>query len=136
MSTKAEALAKITPTSSYLGSMVRDLIENIDTTPKLKAPSVFKKGDVIRSFAGNKIHPSVIIKVKADYVISISLTSSQSVHCMSESTSRFFRSSCFCNSYVITPMALAQDNFIGLYCNPKALNNAIKELRMFISKNI
>lgn len=137
MSTKSEIIAKIVPTSSYLGKFVKDMIEEIEVESYSNhPPTIFRKGDVIRSFAGNKVHPSVIIKVKEGYVISINLTSSESAHCMSESSSRFFRTSYFCNSYVVTPIALAKENFLGCYDNNKTLNNAIRELRMFISKNI
>lgn len=136
--TKQETIDYIIPTQTYIGSTVRKLITEIEEESNARfCPSVFKRGDVIRILAPkNKPRPSVIIKVLPEYVISIPLTTSESIHCMSESNSRFFKDGCFTNSYEITPIEIAKESFLGVYDSPKLLNNAIKELRLFISKNI
>ena len=136
--TKQETIDYIIPTQSYVGSAIRKLITDIeeDTTTRF-CPEYFKKSDVIRICAPkNKPRPSVIIKVTSEYVISIPLTTSESIHCLAESKSRFFKDGCFTNSYEITPIEIARESFLGVYDNPKLLNAAIKELREFIKKNI
>lgn len=137
MSSKKEVIEKIIPTQNYLGSFVKSMILEITCEEKQHPPLTFKKGDVIRICKPlNKPRPSVIIKVTKEYVISIPLTSTESVHCLAESESRFFSTGCFCNSYEVTPLEVAKESFIGVYDNPKALTNAIKELRVFIKQNI
>ena len=135
MSNKLEVLKEIIPTQTYIGTAVRDFINKV--TCENFAPHTFRRGDVIRITQPlNKQRPSVIISVEKDYVISIPLTTSDSIHCLLESKSRFFNSGCFCNSYVITPIEIAQANFLGVYDNPKLVNQAIKELKQFINLNI
>ncbi len=134
MSSKAEVIAKVTPSSSYLGTYVRTLINEV-TCEDAFVPDTLKKGDVIKTYSGVKTRPCVVVGVYKDYVISIPLTSTESVHCMSESDSRFFGKGWFCNSYVITPIELALESFIGVYDNNKLVNNAIKELKLFISSS-
>lgn len=135
MATKQETIDSIVPTSNYLGSFVRKMIEEIHTPRHF--PDSFRKGDVIRvNFPQNKPRPSIVIKVMPDYVIAIPLTTDDNVHCMTESKSRFFKEGCFCNSYVLIPNIIAQENFLGVYDNMKLLNQAIKELKQFINKNI
>jgi signal peptidase I len=135
MSSKAEVISKVNSTSTYIGTAVKQFINEVTCEDSMK-PSVLKKGDVIKVFSGIKCRPSVVIKVKKDYVISIPLTSKLSQHCLCESESRFLRKGWFCNSYTLTPTDIALENFLGVYDNTKALNNAIKELRLFIVKNI
>jgi len=136
MPTKQETIDSITPTSQYLGKYVRELITGISSAETKMCPEYFKKGDVILLKCRVKPRPGVIIKVTATFVICIPLTSTENEHCMSESKSRFFRTGCFCNSYEIVPLEMAQQHFLGVYDSPKLLNNAIKELRQFISKHI
>ena len=134
MSSKAEVIEKVSPTSTYIGTAVRKFINEVTCEDSI-APTSLKKGDVIKTFSGVKSRPSVIIGVYKDYVISIPLTSTESVHCMSESDSRFFGKGWFSNSFVITPTELALGFFIGVYDNNKLVNNAIKELKLFISSS-
>lgn len=134
MSSKSEVIAKVVPTTTYLGSFVRTLINEVTCEDAL-VPTSLKKGDVIKTYSGVKTRPCVVVSVYNDYVISIPLTSTESVHCMSESDSRFFGKGWFCNSYVITPIDLAFESFIGVYDNNKVLNNAIRELKLFISSS-
>jgi len=134
--TKQETIDSIVPTSQYLGKYVREMITGISTANMKLCPEYFKKGDVILLKCRVKPRPGVIIKVTATYVICIPLTSTENEHCMSESKSRFFRLGCFCNSYELVPIEMAQQSFLGVYDAPKLLNQAIKELRLFIVKNI
>jgi len=133
--TKQETIDYVIPTQTYVGSAVRKMISEI--TDGRVPPEYFKRGDIIRvHMPSQKPRPSVIIKVTTEYVISIPLTTDENVHCMLESKSRFAREGCFTNSYVVTPINVAKENFLGIYDNPKLLNMAIKELREFIKKNI
>lgn len=136
MPTKQETIDSVVPTSQYLGKYVREMITAISSAENKMAPEYFKKGDVILLKSRTKPRPGVIIKVTTDYVICIPLTSTENEHCMSESKSRFFKTGCFCNSYEIVPLEMAQQNFLGVYDSPKLLNNAVKELREFFKKNI
>jgi len=135
---KQETINSIVPTTQYLGSYVRKMITDIEQEPEAKnCPEFFKKGDVIRILAPkDKPRPSVIIKVLPDFVISIPLTTDSNIYCLSESKSRFFKDGCFTNHYEITPTDVAKVNFLGVYDNIKLLNEAIKQLRLFIVKNI
>lgn len=136
MSSKQDALAKVIPQQTYIGSYVRQLITDILVEKDINKPDKLRKGDVITAYSGAKARPSIIIKVKDDYVISISLTSSKNPNSLCESDSRFFGRGFFCKSYEVTPLTQAYERFIGVYDNPRMLNNAIKELRLFINKNI
>ncbi len=136
MSSKQDALAKVIPQQTYIGSYVRQLITEIVVEKDTNKPNKLKKGDVITAYSGAKSRPSIIIKVKEDYVISMSLTSSKNPNSLCESDSRFFGKGFFCKSYEVTPLSQAFERFIGVYDNPKVLNNAIRELRLFINKNI
>jgi len=135
MPTKQETIDNIVPTSNYLGSFVRKMVSEISEGRNV--PTTYRKGDVFRVQGGNyKLRPAVCIKVTKNYLVVIPLTSTENEHCMAESKSRFFKEGCFCNSYIILPVDVAKDSFMGVYDSPKVLNNAIKELREFIKKNI
>jgi len=135
MATKQETIDSLVPTSNYLGSFVRKMITDITVESKLTV-EYLKKGDVLILKSQVKYRPSVVIKVKETYVIVIPLTSSENEHCLCESKSRFLKDGCFGNNFEIVPMELAKASFVSVYDNPKLLNNAIKELREFIKKNI
>jgi hypothetical protein len=141
MSSKTDVLAKVTNSSQYLGSFVKQLINEIHCDENRQPPTIWKKGDVLKVNVQRdgtiKPRPSVVIRVKKEYLISIPLTSSDDVNFLCESTgSRFFKDSNFCNTYVVTPIEKANESFLGVYDSPKSLNNAIKELRKFINENI
>lgn len=136
MPTKQEAIESIVNHQNYVGSYVKKIISEIDDLGIKGKPSVIRKHDVIKITSQKKYRPGVVIKVTKEYVIAIPLTSSENVHCMSESKSRFFKDGCFTNGYEVVPIDLAFENWIGIYGNAKLVNNAIKELRQFISKNI
>lgn len=141
MSSKTEVLEKIISTQSYLGSYVKSMINEIHCEERKQPPTSWKKGDVIQvrvnKDGSNKPRPSVVIKVYLDYLVSIPLTSADDINKLCDSTgSRFFKDSFFCNTYTITPIDKANEAFLGVYDNMKSLNNAIRELRLFINKNI
>ena len=136
MSSKAEVLAKISNSNTYVGSFVKQFVNEVTCENNTNIPNIIKRGDAITVYSGQKARPSIVIKVHKDYVISLPLTSSENPNSLCESDSRFFGKGWFCNTYAVTPTKYAFERFIGIYDNPKVLNNAIKELREFIKKNI
>jgi hypothetical protein len=141
MSSRAEVLAKVTPTSTYIGTKVKEFINEVTCDNDYTAPLIFKKGDVIRvriqKDGSSKPRPSVIVKVHKDYVVSIPLTTTNDINVLCENTgSRFFKEGFFTNTYVVTSIEKAKEDFLGIYDSNKSLNNAIKNLKEFISKNI
>ena len=135
MKTKSEIIATIDITKTYIGSFVVQKIKEVDCDDT-HLPTVLKKGDVIKLESGIKVRPCVIIKVYKDFVIAIPLTSTENIHNLCVSSSRFFGEGWFSNTYVIVPIGLALERFIGVYDDMKVLNNAIKELKIFIEKNL
>lgn len=138
---KQDLANKFTSASTYLGSFIKqEIIKSDFKTLSKKAhfrPTYIKKGDVITCHQGVKSRPSVIIKVQKDGTcIYIPLTSTENVHCMTESKSRFFAEGCFSKSFSVCTQEFALDNFVGVYDNMKYVNKAIKELKYFIFKNI
>lgn len=141
MSSKSEVLAKVINTNTYIGSKVLQLINEVTCEDSPTIPQSYKKGDVIRvrvnKDGSGKPRPSIVIKVTKEYLVSIPLTSAQDINTLCESTgSRFFKDCYFCNTYTITPIDRANESFLGVYESPKSLNNAIKELKLFIGRNI
>lgn len=135
MKSKTEIIETIDPKKTYIGSYVIARINDVDTDDRF-IPTTLKKSDVIKHQAGSKIRPCVIIKVKTDKVICLLLTSTENIHYLCESKSRFFGNTYFSNEYKVIEIERAKRNFIGVYDNHKYLNNAIKELKLFILKNI
>lgn len=135
MSSKAEVLAKVNPTTTYIGSQVKVFVNEV-TCDNSITPTYLKKSDVITTYSGVKSRPATIIKVCKEYVIAIPLTTNKNVHALCESESRFFKKGWFCNQYVTVPIELAFESYIGVYDSPKLLNNAIKLLKDFINENI
>lgn len=135
MKPKSEVIASVDPTKTYLGSYVIARINEVECDDTF-IPSYLKKGDVILKTVGGKRRPCVIIKVLAEMVIILPLTSSENIHNLCESRSRFFREGWFSNTYDVEEIKWAKMNFIGVYDNNKDLNNAIKQLRIFITKNV
>lgn len=135
MKTKTEIIETIDPTKTYLGSYVIARIKEVDCDDTF-TPLSLRKGDVLSLSAGLKQRPCVVINVKKDYCICIPLTSTENVHNLCESDSRFFGNGNFSNTYEVVSIDIAKKRFIGVYDNMKLLNNAIKELRLFIVKNI
>ena len=140
MSSKTDVLAQINPTTTYIGTKVKEFVNSVTCENSPQVPNVYKRGDVVKvrvNATSDKPRPSVVIKVTKEYLVSIPLTSADGTNSLCESTgSRFFKDCYFCNTYVVTPLHIADINFIGVYDSPKSLNNAIKNLREFITKNI
>ena len=140
MSSKTDILAQINPTTTYIGTKVKEFVNSVSCENSPQVPNLYKRGDVIKvrvNATSDKPRPSVVVRVTKDYLVSIPLTSVDDTNSLCESTgSRFFKDCYFCNTYVITPLHIADINFIEVYDSPKSLNNAIKQLRIFITKNI
>lgn len=136
MSSKAEVLAKISNSNTYVGSFVKQFVNEVTCENNTNIPNKLRRGDAITTYSGQKARPSIIVKVHKDYVISLPLTSSENPNSLCEFESRFFGKGFFCNVYAVTPTKYAFERFIGVFDNHKALNNAVKELRLFIGKNI
>ena len=140
MSSKTDVLAQINPTTTYIGTKVKEFVNLVTCENSPQVPKLYKRGDVIRvrvNTTSDKTRPSIVVRVTKEYLVSIPLTSAEDVNTLCPSTgSRFFKDCYFCNTYVITPLHIADINFIGVYNSPKSLNNAIKNLREFIIKNI
>ncbi len=117
MSSKVDVLAKVNPTMSYIGTRVKELVNEVTCEDAPMQPSVLKKGDVIRvriqADGTSKPRPSCVIKVCKDYVVSIPLTSCNDTNALCETSgSRFFKEGYFCNIYIVTPIERA--TFIGI----------------------
>ena len=135
MSTKAEVMGKVNPTTNYTGSRVRQFLNEVTTEDALK-PNKLRRGDVIITPSGVKKRPCVVIRVTKGIVIGIPLTSSENFHALCPSCSRFFGDSWFANQYVTMTPDFALNNFCGVYDNPRCLKNAIRELKEFTNRNI
>jgi hypothetical protein len=123
---KRDLANKFTATSSYLGGL-----------RGVQRPCKIKKGDVITAYEGTKARPAVVIKVLKDgTVMYIPLTSTDNIHCMSPSSSRFFGEGCFTKSINVCSKEYALEYFVGIYDNMKALNLAIKSIKEFININL
>lgn len=140
MSSKAEILSTIDNTKTYIGTKVKEFVNAVHCEERSYPPLNFKKGDVIRvrvNHNSEKTRPSVIIKVTESYVVSIPLTTCEDINVLCpHSKSRFFQQGFFCNSYVVSTIEYAKENFLGVFDNSSELNFAIKELKQFINKNI
>lgn len=135
---KRKVIDKFTGSSTYLGSFIKKTILETDFKVLKEVqnlPTYIKKGDVIIVNEGKKSRPGIVAKVLKDRtVVFIALTSTENVHCLSPSKSRFFGDGCFTKSFNVCTEEYAIQNFIGVYDNPKYLNIAIKELKQFIDK--
>jgi hypothetical protein len=136
---KRDLANKFTATSSYLGAFVKSEIMNTNFKGLrgVQRPCKIKKGDVITAYEGTKARPAVVIKVLKDgTVMYIPLTSTDNIHCMSPSSSRFFGEGCFTKSINVCSKEYALEYFVGIYDNMKALNLAIKSIKEFININL
>lgn len=136
---KRDLANSFTVTSTYAGQFIRDKIMNADfkELKQIQAPEQIKKGDVIIVFEGVKSRPAVICKVLKDKTcIYIPLTSTENVHCLSKSKSRFFGEGCFSKNISVCTEEFAIKQFVGVYDNMELLNNAIRSLKEFINENI
>jgi hypothetical protein len=132
---KTEVIESIDPIKTYLGSFVRQKINEV-TIEDRYLPKELKRGDVINVFHGIKKRPCVILSIKDEMVIHIPLTSSKNIHNLCESKSRFYGDGHFSNTYGICKLETALESFIGVYDNDLFLDNAEKELALFFIKNV
>jgi hypothetical protein len=120
--------------ATWAKSEVKNLITRASV--RYHTPERLKKGDVILVNPGiGKKRPGVIVKVMHDYVLVIPLSTTEDVRnlCVS-SGSRFFKEGFFSRDILSVPIDIAMGNFISIYDNMKAINNAIKEMKSLISK--
>jgi len=129
MKAKSEVIASVDPTKTYLGSYVIARISEVECDDTF-TPSFLKKGDVILKTVGGKRRPCVIIKVLAEMVVIIPLTSTENIHNLCESKSRFFGEGWFSKTYDIEEIKWARMNFIGVY--DKVFNFCFYFLRFII----
>ena len=101
---------------------------------KQRAPKELRKGDVIVITTSNKNRPAVVIKVLKELVVCIPLSTTQDSYNLAPSKSRFFREGYFSNHIITIRKELALEYFAGVYDNSRLLNNAIKEMRLFLNK--
>jgi hypothetical protein len=136
---KRELASSFNAHSTYLGSFVREEImrSNFKVLKNINKPCRIKKGDVITSFEGTKSRPAVVVKVLRDStILYMPLTSTENVHCMTPFKSRFFGEGCFAKSINICTEEYALEFFIGVFDNTRALNQAIKELKILVNSNL
>ena len=136
---KKELAEKFTVNSNYLGSFVKQTImqTNFKELKEMSRPTEIRKGDVITNYEGVKSRPCVVVKVLKDRtVLYIPLTSSENVHCLSNSKSRFFGEGCFTKSFSVCTEEFAIEHFVGVYDNMTAVNKAIKELKNFLNESL
>ena len=127
---KDELSNKFIPTSTYSGKQIAHIIGNtsLKILDIVNKPTEIKKGDVISVKTASKVRPAVVTKVLKDRtILYIHLTSSENIHCMTPSKSRFFGEGCFTYGFSICSEQYAIDNFLGIYDNMKAVNQAIKD---------
>lgn len=132
---KLEVIESIDPTKTYLGSFVRTKINEV-TIEDRYLPKELKRGDVINVYHGIKKRPCVILSIKENIVIHIPLTSSENIHNLCESKSRFYGGGYFSNTYGVCKLETALENFIGVYDNDLFLDNAEKQLAIFFIQNV
>lgn len=138
---KRDLAGKFTPSSSYLGSNIRQHIMESDfkILKNVHRPTKIKKGDII-TVGGNtvvKSRPAIVVKVLKDRtVLYIPATSTDNVHCMTPFTDRFLKEGCFSRTLSVCTEDYALENFSGVFDNMKALNRAIKDFKEFINTNL
>lgn len=118
---------------TYSQATVRTLITQLTTLGE-GAPSVLKKGDVYHAQVGAKYRPAVIVKVLPSVVYSIPLTHEDGEFSLHPSDSRFFGEGFFCNQLLSSTVEYAKSQFIGVYDNMKAVNEALKLLKEQVKK--
>lgn len=137
---KLDLLSKFVGTSSYLGSHIRAEIQKTDfkvLKDNNQKPSEIRKADCIVVKSGIKSRPAVIVKVLKDRTcIYIPVTSTENVHCLTPFKSRFLGEGCFSRNFSVCTEEFAIENFVHVFDDTKALNQAIKDLKEFINKSL
>lgn len=137
---KEELKSKFIPTATYTGKQILHILEGFSLRSLVKPatpPTEIRKGDIILTKTTSKVRPAVVIKVlKNRTVIYIHLTSTENIHCMTPFKSRFSKDGCFSHGFSICTEEYAIENFTGVLDNPKAVNQAIKDLKIFFNSNL
>lgn len=123
-------------TERYSGAHIANRMNSILKThdPETVTVESLKKGDVVKLQEGVKSRPCVIIKVNKLNAVYIPLTSSINVHTtVSKYKSRFFGEGHFSKALSVVDIEDAKSRFVGVLDDPKALNEAIKEVTSFYS---
>lgn len=135
---KTELRDKFQSETSYLGSRIRQIIMESDfkvLKQPTNPPQEVKKGDVFIVGTVKKPRPAVVIKVLKDRtIVFTTLTSTENIHCLSPYYSRFFGEGCFTKTIDVCDEGYVIRNFAGVFDNSKALNEAIRKLKMFYNE--
>lgn len=139
MPNKQEVLNNI-QNVAYSAAQVKHLIGSITSIEgkfSTLVPLTLKRGDVWREACNiDKKRPIVCVKVLKDIVIGIPLSTTKDHYFLHDSKSRFFGEGYFVNQIVTSTHKNALDNFCGVYDNPKMLNDACRQMRIFLNKVI
>ena len=112
---------------------VEHLIKTV--RPELNLPKSLKVGDVI-TVRQNKSRPAVIVKVLEENVIVIPLSTTEDANNLIETKGRFFGGEYFSKCFITVNMEHALKNFIGMYDHRSSLNEAKKQLKLFLIENL
>ena len=99
-------------------------------------PSKLRKGDVYGWNGGAKVRPCVIIKVLADVVYGIPMSTTEDEMNLMPYNSRFFGNGWYSRAIECSKHQFVKDNFLGVHDNPKELNKAIKLIMDEFNNNI
>jgi hypothetical protein len=135
MPTKKELMSIIDSQQKglYTKGEVKTFINTIVTADS-KPPLKYKKGDVIANGIGVKKRPIVVIRIIGELLFCIPLSTTKDEFNLCESDSRFMGSGWFSKGLSVVSKEYANDNFIGVYDNPKLLNKAIHQLKLLLLK--
>lgn len=117
--------------STYSIGEVKNLVNSVSTKV---IPDTFKKGDVFRASAGDKVRPCVAVKVTSEVVFAIPLTHENGVFRSVPYKSRMWGEGYISKALITIGADKARDSFIGVFDQPRALNDAIKQLKQEVSK--
>jgi len=135
MPTREELMILIDSTEKdkYTKGEVKSFVNSVKMIESV-APTSFRKGDVIANGVGAKKRPIVVINIVGDVMYGIPLSTTQDCMNLCEASSRFFGSQYFSKGVSVVTVEYAKDNFLGVYDNPKSLNQAIELMKQEISK--
>lgn len=134
MPTKQELIESLDK-PSYGMKEVKHLLHSVANT-RVNPPSVLKKGDVFAMGLCGKVRPLVIVKVRNELVYAIPISSTQDALNLGPATSRFFGVGYFTRSIQCQTVEKAKEHFIGVYDNPRNLNDAIEALRELLYREV
>lgn len=131
---KQETINKTSVSRQYLLEVVEKYHEEVTRLHAALGrwrPSMLKIGDIIFVGSSGIPHPCIVYKIKQGFAYSVVVTS-KDTHSVKEVTnSRMLNSSFYSYSIVRTPIALALENYIGVFDNMKELREALKLIKEF-----